>query len=960
MTTDLATPPLTPAGLPAALTRFVGRSRELGDLEGLLSAHRLLTLTGAGGSGKTRLAREVVTRSQLGWDRIVWIDLAPLAEPALIAPQLANGFGLVETAGHSPVDLIRRAVGSERVLLVLDNCEHLIDAIALLVEDCLGAVTALSILATSREALGVQGETAWLVPPLGEAEAAQLFVERARSVSPGFSMTDATRPAIETICRRLDGIPLAIELAAARVRVIAPDQIAERLSDALRLLNVGSRTALPRQRTLRGTLDWSFALLTDFERCLLERLAVFPGTFSLESAEAVAADDRVATEEVLDGISALVDKSLIVLDVNDTGTRYRLLETVRQYGEERLRASSGWDAARQRHAAHFLASAEAAAPFVFGGASDPACMARLTADTPNYRALAEWAAERSDRAEYSLRLGWALHWFWFARGSFEEGRLQLRTALNGAEGVAVQWRARGSLALAHVGIWQGWRSGITPLMAQAAEGLEATGHHLDLAYALVGWGAGFIVEGNPAEAAPRLDRAEVLLAAYPPHVLHSLLNFWRGLAAQHLGDLRSARAAFVNAGDNGRAIGHQPAIAYPMAMLGSIDLSEQRPQDAMRHYGDSLSIHQSIDDRWGMVRGLEGVGMAASMLGNASDAAVLLGAAERFRERYAIPHATGEVADYQAAVARVRSVLGATTEEFWQRGHDLKLRDAVALARGLVRPPSEKETAPVASIEAAPSRAAAHADLAIYTLGTFRAVVRGIEVESSAWGSARPRELLAFLALHPNGVSREQAGAAMWPEASATQVRNNFHVTMHRLRKALGDSEWIVVDQDRYRIDPALTVVFDVHELESGAGTLALGLADQADVASLAALLEGYRGDFLAGEPAGPWHQGVAQRLQRVYIEGQLALIGWYHAHGQPEKAIEASRRIIARDPLNEEAWRWLIRCQADQGHAAPALATYRQFADLLQNEVGAAPDDATRSLADRIAARLQQTAATS
>ncbi|MBX3146880.1 MAG: AAA family ATPase [Gemmatimonadales bacterium] len=955
MSSDAVSPPPVVAGVPAALTRFVGRSRELDDLESLLSAHRMLTLTGAGGSGKTRLAREVVSCSRLGWERIVWIDLAPLTEPALIAPQLANGFGLVETAGQSPIDLIRRVVGNQRVLLVLDNCEHLVDAVALLVENLLSTIASLSILATSREALGVQGETAWLVPPLGDVEAALLFVERARSVSPGFAMTEATRPAVETICRRLDGIPLAIELAAARVRVITPDQIAERLSDALHLLNVGSRTALPRQRTLRGTLDWSFALLNDFERCLLERLAVFPSTFSLESAEAVVSADQVAAEAVLDGISALVDKSLIALDLNGTETRYRLLETVRQYGEERLRATGGWEAARHRHATHFLASAEAAAPHVFGGASDPTCMARLTADTPNYRALAEWAAERGDRCEYALRLGWALHWFWFARGSFEEGRKQLSGALAGADEVAVEWRARASLALAHIGIWQGWRSGITPLMAQAAEGLETTGSRFDLAYALVAWGAGFIIEGIPTEAGPRLDRAEAMLASQPPHVIHSLLHFWRGLAAQHLGDLAGARAAFIEAGNNGRVIDHKSAIAYPMAMLGSIDLAERKPHDAMQHYGDSLSIHEAIDDRWGMVRGLEGVGIAAGMLGNGPDAAVLLGAAEQLRDRYAIPHATGEVADYQAAVAHLHTSLGDATAEFWQQGHSLELRDAVRLARRVAKLSGDSETPHLAVAGATGSDPEAAPDLVIQTLGTFRAVVRGREVAPSAWGSARPRELLAFLALHPAGVSREQVGAAIWPEASAAQVRNNFHVTMHRLRKALGESDWIAVDQDRYRLDPALSVAFDANELESGVASLSSEL-DDGNAARLAEVLSRYHGEFLAREPAGPWRHGVAQRLQRLYVDGQLALVGRYHLRGKVEAAIEAARRIIAQDPLNEDAWRWLIRCRADQGHADQALATYRQFADLLQHELGAAPDNATSALAERISAAIQQT----
>ena len=295
--------------LPVHLTRFIGRGHELTELDRLIGNTRLLTLTGAGGSGKTRLAREVAAREVGKYSRIGWVDLAPVSDPTIIAREVATALHIPDRGGR-PAEALISTIGDSPMLLVLDNCEHLVDACAELVEQLLRSCPRLSVLATSREALGIPSETAWLVPPLGSAEAVQLFVERAQASLPSFELTDSNSTAVRDICRRLDGIPLAIELAAARVRVLSPEQIASRLDDAFRLLTSGSRTALPRQRTLRGTMDWSYGLLERREQALLCRLAVFAGSFSLEAAEAVCAGDPLEPEDILDGVATLVDKSL--------------------------------------------------------------------------------------------------------------------------------------------------------------------------------------------------------------------------------------------------------------------------------------------------------------------------------------------------------------------------------------------------------------------------------------------------------------------------------------------------------------------------------------------------------------------------------------------------------------------------------------------------------------------------
>src|SRR5688572_27724109 len=317
-----------PPSVPVPLTTLLGRERELAETERLLGKTRLLTLTGAGGSGKTRLALELARRAVDRFDEVVWVDLACIADPELIPEQLLESLGLREVADVRDVDVIIEALRPRHALLVLDNCEHLVDACASLAESILRRCEGVSMLATTREALGIPGEQTWLVPPLAEPDAMQLFAERARAVSPSFALTDENTPAVSRICLRLDGIPLAIELAAARVKVLSVEQIAARLIDAFRLLSSGSRT-MPRHRTIRETIDWSYRLLSEDEQTLLRRLAVFSGTFSLAAAE------EICTCDVLSLLAALVDKSLVLRE--DHGdTRYRLLETVRQFAAEKL------------------------------------------------------------------------------------------------------------------------------------------------------------------------------------------------------------------------------------------------------------------------------------------------------------------------------------------------------------------------------------------------------------------------------------------------------------------------------------------------------------------------------------------------------------------------------------------------------------------------------------------------
>jgi predicted ATPase/class 3 adenylate cyclase len=417
-----------PQNLPAQVTSFVGREGELAEAARLLAGTRLLTLTGTGGTGKTRLALQLGAALLGVYPDGVWfVDLAPLADAALVPATALAALGTAALPGQPAEARLLEHLRPWRALLLLDNCEHVLAAAARLADAVVRHCPGVRVLATSRELLGLAGETAWRVPSLAlpppdevldaaaleQAEAVRLFVDRARAVQPAFALTAANAPAVAEVCRRLDGIPLALELAAARVRVLTPAQLAARLGDSFRLLTGGGRTALRRQQTLRATVDWSHDLLAEPERALFRRLAVFPGGaaggFPLEAAEAVGADGAgapVEAGEVLDLLTGLVDKSLVLAEAREEAQRYRLLETLRQYAEERLLQAGEAAAVRDRHAAWCVDLGRAAAAAVAVGASpfsNPARQ-RLRDELENARAALTWCAADPAAAPAGLEL----------------------------------------------------------------------------------------------------------------------------------------------------------------------------------------------------------------------------------------------------------------------------------------------------------------------------------------------------------------------------------------------------------------------------------------------------------------------------------------------------------------------------------------------------------------------------
>jgi predicted ATPase/class 3 adenylate cyclase/DNA-binding CsgD family transcriptional regulator len=422
--------------LPVQLTSFVGRAGQLAGVRGLLGADRLVTLTGAGGIGKTRLALQVAGQVAAEFGGVWCVELAPITDPALVAVTAARALGLPDQPGLSATDTVVRFIGDRHVLMVLDNCEHLLDAAAQLTAALLSGCTAMTVLATSREPIGVPGEVTWRVPPLSLAdEAMELFTDRARRVLPEFTITGDTAGTVTDICQRLDGMPLALELAAARVRALSLAEILDSLHDRFRLLTGGARTAVRRQQTLRASVDWSHALLTEPERVVFHRLAVFLGGFDLDAAGAVAGGAPVQRHQVLDLLTLLIDKSLVVVENTGDRTRYRLMETVRQYAQEKLGESGEADHVRDRHRDHYTA--------LVANLDEPDPLARgrvrieqVETDFDNLRAAFGWSRDRND-VEPALRLVSSLQPLWLSGGRIVEGLSWFGAIFAQAQGNAV-------------------------------------------------------------------------------------------------------------------------------------------------------------------------------------------------------------------------------------------------------------------------------------------------------------------------------------------------------------------------------------------------------------------------------------------------------------------------------------------------------------------------------------------
>jgi len=733
-----------PNNLPVQLTRFIGREREIDEAQQLLDAHRLVTLAGSGGTGKTRLALQLAAETLSRFADGVWlVELAPLADGGLVLTALASALGLHEVPGSPLLTVVTDYLRAKRSLIILDNCEHLIEASARLADHLLRACPLVKILASSREALSVPGETAYRVPSLalpepdatglevvGRTDAAELFADRAQAANPRFALTAANAPAVAQICRRLDGIPLALELAAARTRLFPPEQIAARLGDRFRLLTGGSRTALPRQQTLRAMIDWSYDLLTEDERALLRGISVFAGGWTFEAADAVCAG-----LDVLTLLDQLVNKSLVTMEEREGQARYHLLETIRQYARDKLLEAGEGPGRRDRHLDYFLQLSELAGTQMRGAGSF-AWIERLEPEEENVRAAVEWGLEGRPAAVLQLLGNLLFFWTW---AGHEHRRIldwlnrlvvlvEAQSKAEGAPPKLTRALALGYLSLGHLqGALGDYAAGLA-----AAERALAYGRDLDdlfvPAYALWIRAVWSLNTGSLEIAyASAKESVQIVRLLGDPYLLLAPLSILAAIEEQR-GDPEAARrmraeirpylerdedrplfvGLFVGSGieahlqgrlDEAEAIFRRGLhIARRLKSRHMMTVMESELAHLARERGEleaAKAAYLGLVGRWkdlgqypAVAHQLECLALIALAEGQLERAATLFGAAEALREKIQVFRRAHELAEYRQALAGLRGQMDASAlESAWALGRAMDMDRAIQYAVTLLERP---------------------------------------------------------------------------------------------------------------------------------------------------------------------------------------------------------------------------------------------------------------------------------
>ncbi len=968
-----------PADVP--LTSFVGRTTEIAAVLQLARDVRLVSLIGPGGSGKTRLAHTVRTQlDSAGSERVWWVSLAHVDRPAMLAA-VAEALDVTEVAGRPLMHVVIAHLRGNPGIVVLDNCEHLIDAAADLVGVLLRACPGLRVLSTSREPLAVAGEATWRVAGLSlpdegaafdvaglwSSEAVQLFVDRARLVDPRFQLTRDNAADVARLCGRLDGMPLALELAAARLRVLPLTQIVARLDDAVPLLSTTNRGVPPRQITMRATLDWSYGLLDPQERRMLAELSSFRGGFTLAAAEAVT---RLGAD-TLDLLARLVDKSLVQVRADRDEERYRLLEVVRQYAEEKLGDRRSEIAAR--HARHMVELAERAEQELVGSAQHQ-WLARVHTEQDNMRGALAWA-QRHDPGT-ALSLAGALGRYWRLRGHYAEARQWLRAAVDACDGAVAAPTpalARALTALGQFEFLQCEYGEAAARLHKAADLCTAAGDIRGLVAVRQTLGSIAREQGRYAEARHHHEACLTLWRSLdePAGIARAIkaLGFTAWLDGRFdeavelsgdalarfraLGDSEGSVGAMIDLatanahlGNSGRAREllrdslavaeeHQfrEAIAWATEQLGLIAARSGERGEAVRLLRAGLAIHHDLGDRWRTSSVLEAL---SGVVTDPATGVQMLTAAAILRRAIGAPVPPADAADQAERTRRLRA---SVTDDEWEQatttGAALSADAAVGLALG-ASTDGRPAAGPVATTDSPALR--------VEALGKAAVKVAGRPLDPRDFGYAKPRELLFFLISRP-GSTKAEIGLALWPDASDSELRNGFHTCLKFLRRAMGASARVPFVDGGYRIAAAADLRYDVDEF--GTAFRAARAAGEGPDAlpSLTTAADLYTGDFLLDVAAGPWTEPIRSELRSRYERILLNLGTLLGRQRRFEDAADAFARLIAHDPLLEAGHRGLMRCHAALGDRGRALRTYHDLAGLLHDQMNAAPAAETTAL---------------
>jgi len=702
-----------PNNLPVSLTSFIGREREIGEIKGLLNETHLVTLTGPGGTGKTRLSLQVAADVLEQFTDGVWlVEFAPLADPSLVPQTVATALGVREQPGRPVLAQLTDYLRPKKLLLVLDNCEHLIVACAHLADALLHTCPNLRLISTSREAIGIAGETSYPVPPLQtpglrdhitfsdltQYESVRLFVERAQTVQPRFALSDANAEAVAQICRRLDGIPLAIELAAARIKLFTPEQIAERLDDRFRLLTGGSRTAVPRQQTLHALIEWSYDLLSPAECALLRRLSVFAGGWAFDAAEFVctqvhalehetsSAAEESSTPDVLDALTQLVNKSLVVVDEQGDETRYRFLETIRQFAHDKLLESGEAERICVRHLDYYLALARRGEPQLHG-AEQVEWFDRLDVEEDNFRAALDWAL-KNGQIEKALELAGALWWFWYIRDHFGEARERMSAALaRSAASDPDEARLKVLNGLGFILYAASNMPEARAVLEEAVSLSQKLGSRRGLAESLQFLGAVEFVEASKSTPG-HFENVR--------NIMEQSLAHWQALGdktgiswelnllasvAQAEGDLTQSRALWEESVALRRVVGDRLLLAYSLRRLAEIALQQGDYVAAEAGYREGHRLLMESGGKAAMAASLAGFAGLALAQGQFIRAVRLFGAAHAILQAltWRLPPADDEA--YERNMASVRAQLSeAAFNAAWDEGRALSMEQAIDYA----------------------------------------------------------------------------------------------------------------------------------------------------------------------------------------------------------------------------------------------------------------------------------------
>jgi predicted ATPase/class 3 adenylate cyclase len=690
-----------PNNLPIQVTSFIGREQHIVETKQLLLSTHLLTLTGSGGMGKTRLSLHLAAEVLDTFKNGVWlIELAPLSDPIAVPFTVASVLGLREEPGRPLINTLIAWLGDKELLLILDNCEHLLEACAKFVDQVLHASNTTRILATSREALGIAGESIYRVPSLQtpkpeekikidqfeQYDAVRLFIDRATKSLSTFRVTNANSPAVAQICYRLDGIPLAIELAAARVKALSVEKIAERLDDRFRLLTGGSRTALPRQQTLRAMIDWSHSLLSDPERILFKRLSVFTGGWTVDSAEQVCSSDGLEPADILDLNTHLVDKSLVIMEDGADGIRYQMLETIRQYAVDKLETSGEADIFRKRHADYFSNLAEEVEKHQVKP-EHAEWLNLLEEERDNLREALKWAAIH-DQDGIFLQLAGNSWRFWLMRGPITEGRSWLDQAVqlyesnpNSMKSALASDIFSGAGDMAR---FQGDFERALRLKRQNLELCRQQGNERRVAAILHGMATIYSLMGNCERSLALAEEGVALRRKLgnPLGVSHALSALWFALMC--LDRPQEAREAVEEAMLIDRARQYHEGLVDDLITLIFIAVRQSRYEDAQRILKELVPLSEGTADQMLRATGMYAMATLAAARGQAHQAARLLGIADQIAARGGFQVEIPGQAWFKHTIQETKSFIGeAVWEQEYQAGYSFAEKNGLTMEQSL-------------------------------------------------------------------------------------------------------------------------------------------------------------------------------------------------------------------------------------------------------------------------------------